>query len=238
MARVMSTSTDQIHKKSLCREFRELRVLGLPVGLMMMFSFLGHRSGQFLKGCSSIIFNSYVIFNCFIILVNSFSGLVKHNYNISYLFFIFFNIAAILIVFLLTYKFYKKNNLYSLFLDVKDTNTNMSWKQYIFPVSLLVAVVIPSSIYILYEWVLYFIMILTGDKKFQYEWFTFIITDGTLVKTLLLIDSWVTILTWRYFLCTSYALSVINLMLSAEYDEIANVTADSARRLYRLFESV
>ena len=219
MAKVMLNSADETAKKSL---FREFRVLALPVGLMVLFGFLGHRPGQFLKGWSSYLFNSYVNFNFFLFMINSLSLLIRDYHPMNQIFFIFYNISTILIVCLLTYKFYKKYNLYSLFVDVKDSCANTSRKEYIFAVSLLFAVIVPCLIYTLHEWVLYFIMILTEDEIFHHEWFSVNLTDQTVVKILLLIDSWATIFTWLCFISTSYALSVINIMLSAEYDKITS----------------
>ena len=219
MAKVKSVSTEETAMKSF---FRQFRVLTFPTGLMVLFGFLGHRPGQLFKGCSSYLFNSYVIFNCFIIFINALSGLVKHEHTINHIFFIFFNIAAILMVFLLTYKFYKKNNLYSLFVEVTNTCTNTSWKEYTFAAFLFFGVILSSFIYNLFEWIIHLNMILTTDKRFSYEWFTIIIIEQTYVKMLVFIETWVNTFTWMCFLCTSYTLSVINLMLSAEYDKIAN----------------
>ena len=216
---VKVTFVDETAKKSL---FRQFRVLALSVGLMVLFGFLGHRPGQFLKGWSSYLYNSNVNFNFFLFMINFLSLLIRDYHPRNHIFFIFYNISTILIVCLLTYKFYKKYNLYSIFVDVKDSCTNTSRKEYTSAVLLLVVLIAPALIYTVHEWVLYFILILTEDETLHHEWFSVNLTDQTVVKILLLTDSWATISTWLCFICTSYALSVINIMLSAEYDKIAN----------------
>ena len=216
MARLRSLSADETPKKSLPRQFR---VLALPIGLIALFGFLGHRPGQFLSGYSSYLFNSYVIFNCCFVFIHAINDLVN-NHTINFISFIFFNISAILIVFILTYKFYKKKKLYSLLLDVNDAYTNTSSKEHIFAALLLVAVVISSLIYWLYIAVPYMITIFTSDERFEFKLFTMNIPEPTTVKMLELIRSWDLGLKWMCFLCTSYVLSVINLVLAAEYDKI------------------
>ena len=195
MARVRSVSTDETSTKSLPRQFR---VLALPIALMALFGFLGHRPGQFFRGCSSYLFNSYVIFNCCFVFIHAINDLVN-NHTINFISFIFFNISAILLVFILTYKFYKKNNLYSLLLGVNDAYTNTSSKEHIFAVLLLVAVVISSLIYWLYITVPYLIKIFTSDERFEFKWFTMNITEPTTVKMLELIRSWGLGLKWMCF---------------------------------------
>ena len=219
MAKMKPVSTEETTKKSF---FRQFRVLALPVGLMVLFGFLGHRPGQLFRGCSSYLFNSYVIFNNLIIFINALNGLVEHQHTINHIFFIFFNITAILIVFLLNYKFYKKNNLYSVFVEVTNTCTNTSWKEHIFTAVLFFGVILPSFIYNLYEWIITMNNISSGDERFYYEWFTIIIIKQTLVKMLVFIETWVKTYIWMCFLSTSYVLSVINLMISAEYDKIVS----------------
>ena len=64
------------------------------------------------------------------------------------------------------------------------------------------------------------ITIFTSDERFEFKWFTMNITKPTTVKMLELIRRWGLGLKWMCFLCTSYVLSVINLVLAAEYDKI------------------